>query len=304
MFCGHIFASSNDALISHAANPNTVEKLEIQYAVFDEIYAAVKIIELYDFDGTIPADWTFDTRFHAIFNDTLYGGNVNFTESIVDSIRIKKRTARDNKFKTIFERKIEKNDDLSVELIDYFEPVGMVEYAYVPVISGGENNYIISKVESDFDDFFLCEKDKSYPLILDAFYTQTINYETSQVKPFGRKYPVTVINGSSGYKSGEMECLFVQFDQDSADTDHAFHYRNLIYEMLINGKPKILKDSEGKLLLVNVTGSISESDRQYLYGDTGGFYYVKSKFSWTECGDAYEVGDLYDNGLIDTDLDR
>ena len=125
----------------------------------------------------------FATRFHALFNGDLYGGNVNFTESIVELVRIKKRTGKDTKFKTIFEKEIQCNEDLSIEYLDYFEPTGEIEYAYVPVISGGEANYIVNKVTSAFDHYFLCEKGRSFPLILDAKYTQEITYESNQVKP-------------------------------------------------------------------------------------------------------------------------
>ena len=87
-------------------------------------------------------------------------------------------------------------------------------------------------------------------------------------------------------------------------TGNPLDYRNLIYSMLTNNQPKILKDIEGNIMIVNITGEITESDRQYLFHGSDGFYYVKSKFSWVECGDAFEIGDLYDNNLIDTDIDR
>lgn len=304
MFCGHSFTSSSDALISHASSANTIEQLTIQNAVFDEIYATIDTIDTNTYDGTIPSDWTFATRFHALFNGDLYGGNVNFTESIVELVRIKKRTGKDTKFKTIFEKEIQCNEDLSIEYLDYFEPTGEIEYAYVPVISGGEANYIVNKVTSAFNHYFLCEKGRSFPLILDAKYTQEITYESNQVKPLGRKYPITVINGNTGYKSGSMDCTFLELKEFNPEIKTSFDYRNLIYDALTNGKPKILKDMEGNLLMVNISGSISESDRTYNYYENDGFFYITSNFKWTECGDAYDVGDLYDNNFIDTDRDR
>lgn len=302
MFLGHTFALSGETLMSHAPAAVSYKSLTIQYAVFDEVFATVDIIK--NFDGTIPDRWTFDTRLHALFHNSLYGGNVNFTESVVESVRIKRRTGKDKKFKTVLEKEIRRNEDFAIEWNDFLAPIGEIEYAYVPVISGGENDYIVSKVTSDFDHYFLCEKDRSFPMILNASYSQSVNYETAQVKPLGRKYPVTVINGATGYKSGTMECLFVPYEDDVFDSADSFSYRELVYAVLTNHQPKVLKDSEGNLLLVHVTGEISEADRQYLYSETGGFYYLKSKFNWVECGDGYDMGDLYDNNLIDTDLDR
>ncbi len=302
MFLGHTACAGSRSAISHAPSAFTYEKLTLENAVFDELYATAQPIG--DFDGTIPENWTFDTYLHASFSGNLYGGNVNFTEDLVEAIRIKRRTKKDAQFQTIYEKPIYENEDFAIELLDYLEPAGPVEYAYVPVISGGESNYIITSVTSAFEGYFLCEKDRSFHLFLDASYSQTLNYDPVSVKPLGRKYPVMVINGDAGYLSGEMECLFLPFSEEDADTSQSLSYRELVYEMLTDRKPKILKDSEGNLLLVSLSGKISEADRQYLYHQGQGFSYVKSRFSWTETGDAYDIGDLYDNGLIDTDLDR
>lgn len=302
MFLGFSLASSSDALISHAPSGEKYSTITLENAIFDELYASTKVEE--NFDGTIPGTWDFDTVLYAEFNGNLTAGNVGFTEDIVESVRIKVKTPKDTKFKTIYIKPINTNEDFAIELLDYGEPVGDIEYAYVPVISGGESNYIITKVKSSFENYFLCEKDQSYPMILNAAYNQTVNYESGQVKPLGRKYPVTVVNGNTGYKSGDVECVFVDVPGCEPDVRNNFEYRERVYEMLTNKQPKILKDCEGNLLMVNVSSPISESDRQYTYKGKDGFYYVKSKFSWTECGDAYDIGDLYDNNLIDTDIDR
>ncbi|MEY8338476.1 hypothetical protein AALB16_10715 [Lachnospiraceae bacterium 62-35] len=303
MFCGYTYASNKRSLLSHPAVPLNYKILTVQNAVFDEVYATNAVIE--NFDGSIPGNWTFDTIIHATFEGHLNAGNVNFTESIVEAVRIKKKTKKDNHFKTIYEKKIITNEDLSIEILDFLEPAGTVEYAYVPVISGAESDYIISVVESRFDGYFLCEKDKSYPLLLNASYNQQVNYETGQVKPLGRKYPITIINGDTGYKSGDMECSFIQRANHSLHVKNALDYRNNVYDFITDSQPKILKDEEGNLLLVHINGNITESDRQYVYhGSNNGFYYVKTKLSWVECGNACRIGDLYDNNLIDTDLDR
>lgn len=302
MFLGHTSSAGKYSVGFQAQNAAVYESLTIQNAVFDEVYGTTKVIE--NFDGTAPKNWTFETILHALFQNDLLAGNVNFTEELVQEIRIKRRTPKDTSFKTIYTKTINKNEDFSIELMDYAEPSGTIEYAYVPVISGGEGDYIISKVISAFNSYFLCEKDLSFPMILDSSYSQTVNYDTASVKPLGRKYPVSIVNGNTGYKSGEMECLFIELDGEKAKTSEILSYRELLYQTLINGKPKILKDMEGNLLLISISGSITESDRQYLYDSSQGFYYVKSKFSWVECGNAYETGDLYDSNFINTDLDR
>lgn len=302
MFVGFVIAGSHHTTKSVTPDKLTYNTLIVKNAVYDNIYSTSDVIE--NFDGSIPDNWNYDTYLYAKFENDLYGGNVSFTESIVDSVRIKRRTEKDSVFKTIYEKEINANEDFQIEFIDYLEPVGTIEYAYVPVISGGESNYISNSVVSDFDNFFICEKDRSYPMIINAEYNQTINYESSNVKPLGRKYPITVVNGNTGYKTGEMSATFVDYTNCILDVANAFEYRNIVYDMLINKQPKILKDHEGNLLIINIIENITEDGRQYLYQGQEGFYYLTTKFNWVECGNAYSIGDLYDNNLIDTERDR
>ena len=302
MFVGFAIAGSHHTTKSVTPDKLTYNTLIVKNAVYDNIYSTSDVIE--NFDGSIPDNWNYDTYLYAKFENDLYGGNVSFTESIVDSVRIKRRTEKDSVFKTIYEKEINSNEDFQIEFIDYLEPVGTIEYAYVPVISGGESNYISNSVVSDFDNFFICEKDRSYPMIINAEYNQTINYESSNVKPLGRKYPITVVNGNTGYKTGEMSATFVDYTNCILDVANAFEYRNIVYDMLINKQPKILKDHEGNLLIINIIENITEDGRQYLYQGQEGFYYLTTKFNWVECGNAYSIGDLYDNNLIDTERDR
>lgn len=297
MLLGRSFAGEPSTSLSVLPAADPVQTLILQNAIHDETYVSVDIIELDDFRGVIPDNWTFDTRLHAQYNGDLYGGNVSFTEAIVESVRIKKRTSKDSKFQTIYEKPINANEDFEIHLIDYYEPTGDVEYAYVPVISGGENKYITNTVKSDFNNYFICEKDVSYALIMNAAFDRTLNQQVGVVETWGRQRPVIVKNGNMKYYSGEIECIFIELKDCQYQFDTGWEYRNELNEFLSNGKPKILKDSNGDLYMVAVTSNITETTDK----DTE---IVTSKFSVAECGDAYYTGDLYDNGFIDTDLDR
>ena len=48
--------------------------------------------------------------------------------------------------------------------------------------------------------------------------------------------------------------------------------------------------------MINVVGSISRSN--------DGPYHVTQSFDWAEAGNPTSIADLYDNGCIDTDVDR
>lgn len=297
MLLGRSFAGEPSTLLSVLPDTDTINTLTLENAIHDETYVSLDIVELDDFDGKIPSDWTFNTRLHSQYNEDLYGGNVSFTEAIVESVRIKKRTSKDSKFQTIYEKPINTNEDFEIHLMDYYEPVGDVEYAYVPVISGGENKYITNTVVSDFDHFFMCEKDTSYQLIMNASFNRTLNQKVGVVETWGRQRPVIIKNGNMKYYSGDIECIFVELKECQYQFDTGWEYRNELNEFLSNGKPKIFKDSNGNLYMISITSNITESTDKSTD-------IVTSKFSVAECGDAYYTGDLYDNGFIDTDLDR
>lgn len=296
MILGRAFTYDPRALLSSIPYSDTVSTLTLKNAVHDETYVSTDVISTDDYDGSIPKTWTFDTRLHATYKNELYGGNVKFSESITEYVRIKKRTDKDSRFQTIYEKKIDSNEDFEIHLVDYIEPVGTIEYAYVPVISGGENNYIAASVESKFNDYFLVERDVSYPLILDAQFTRTLNQQVGVVETWGRQKPVIIKNGNLKYYSGDIECTFIQGVDCDWDIDNALAYRDQIYDFLVDGQPKILKDPKGDNYMIAVTSNISESIEAPRI--------IKSSFSVTECGDAYECGSLYDNGFIDTDVDR
>lgn len=297
MFLGSSFASSKESLTSALVSSCDVTVLTIADAVFDEIYSTVNIINLTDKEHEIPAEWGFDTRLHALFQDNLYGGNVSFTESIVESVRIKKKVKGDKKFKTIYEKPITSNEDFKIELMDYYEPAGTVEYAYVPIISGGENSYITNQIKSSFDSYFICEKDLSYPMILDTGFEKKLTQKTSLIELLGREKPVIIKGGRIRYYAGDISCTFIELKDDIWQTYTSWDYRNGIYDFLTNGKPKILKDYLGNIYMIAVTSNDITEDSDH-------YEHVITKFSVAECGSAYDTGDLYDNGFIDADIDR
>lgn len=303
MFLGQCFAGTSDSFSSTTIVPNDIETLTLENAVFDEVYVSTDEVDLDSFDGSIPKEWTFNTRLHALFNDTLYGGNVDFTESVVDTVRIKRRTSNNIKFQTIYEKPINSNEDLAITFLDYIEPTGTIEYAYVPVLSNSENDYIVNRVKSNFDYYFLCEEDISYPLILDVSMSEEFNYETSTIRTFGKKYPIVVVRGETGYWSGDIECRFIEFKDCELDSIHIKEYTDTIYKFLTNKKPKILKDYSGNLRMIAITGNISKNEIQFVYDRNQGIITFTTKFSWVEIGDGYDASDLYDNGFIDTDVD-
>lgn len=297
MFLGKTFAASNNALNPPLKDIDMVQSVTIANSIFDELYITTDVIDPRSFDGIVSIFWDFNTRLHALFKGNLFAGNVEFATDYVEKIRIKKKTAHDLNFQTIYEKEIKNPEDFTFKLMDYFEPVGEIEYMYVAVIAGVENRTSINKVQSKFSSYFLCERDAAYPMCIDRHFTKQLNQNIAIVNTWGRKYPLVVKNGSIKYYSGSISCTFVERQGFQYDFDGSWNYRNLIYDFLTNGNPKILKDNMGNIYMVAITGDAITEDSDHPL-------HVISNFEITECGDAYYVGDLYDNNFIDTDTDR
>lgn len=301
MFCGQCFAMSNDSLTASTVSSKPIDVLTIKNLIIDELFI---ISEIIDMSSDIPDDWTFNTDLHVLFDNNLYGGNVNFTVDIIDKIRIKKKTIYDTNYKTIYEKEINTEEDFNIELIDYFEPVGNISYAYVPIISNAESEYITNDIESKFDSYFICNRDASYPIILDTGLTITETYENGTVKPIGRNYPIVIVNGNTGYKNFELSAKFIEINDCKLDVKNAWSFRNTIHNFLKDGTAKILKDVFGNIYMTALNGDISDSQDSYTYYNGELLNAVDTSFSMVEIGNAYDVGDLYDNNFIDIDIDR
>ena len=135
MFLGVDFAGTNTALSNTTTTEAVINKFEITNCVVDEIYATQNV--LLEFNWNIPDTWDFNTYLHGLFQGTAYAGNVDYSESAVEKVKIKKRFKGDFAWKTIYEKEIRSNEDFAIELWDYYEPSNReIEYAYVAVVAG------------------------------------------------------------------------------------------------------------------------------------------------------------------------
>lgn len=296
MFLGTSFAGSPTGVSHTPAYYTPISSFTIKNNVLDEIYATKNV--LIDFNWEIPEEWSFDTYLHGLFQNNLYAGNVNYTESVVDKIKIKKRYKGDFTWKTIYEKEINSNEDFSIEIYDYYEPSNRdIEYAYVAVISNVDSDTIANTVRSEFEYYFICDKQESYPMMINTSNEITYNRESATIVSPGRKYPYVVNNGIARYYSGTLNVTFIEVKDCALDVEHGWEYRNRVDEFLANGKPKILKSFEGDIWMVNVVGDLPRTVNDH-------YQYVSHQIDWVECGNPTLIADLYDNDFIDTDVDR
>ena len=296
MFLGTTFASYPTSFYGMCASEGIITTIALKNMILDELYATKKV--LVKFDWAIPTDWDFDTHLHALFNGDIYAGNVTYSESIVQKIKIKKRYKGDFTWKTIYEKEIHTNDDFAIEFYDYIEPSNReIEYAYVAVISNADTDTISTSVTSKFDCHFIIGQDERYPVILDSELSRQYNRESNTIVAPGSKYPYVVNNGVARYYSGSLTATFIELKDCQFDPERGWEYRNKIDQFLTDGKAKILKTFEGDMYMVNIVGSLPRTVN-------GHYQHESHQIDWVECGDPTLISDLYDNGFIETDVDR
>lgn len=267
----------------------TVEKLYIENGT-DEIASS--------WDGSFPSEWGWKTIMQAEYNDNLQAGSVDYSVELVSEIRLKRRKKGDLRWKTIYVKTTDTVDDFRFTYQDYLA-AGNTEYEYmlVPIIVGEEGAAQIKTIKSEFRDFYLMDKNQTFHIVLDAANSFQYNIEGSAQTTISRKYPFIIRNGSVGYYSGTVNATFLELIECDWDVENGATFRRTVDEFLANNNVKILKDWMGNIWMVSVFDVISQDS-----GDSP--YLPVHSFNWTECGDAEDIGDLYDNGFINTELDR
>lgn len=247
---GKTACGDSDSMMATATNIEDINMIQLSGGVFDEFFVTTRVYTTWD--GSIPDEWDFDTKIHALFQESLFGGNVEFTAESVSSILVKKRRVGDLHWKTFFEIPIHSNEDFNFMRNDFYNrSEEEYQYSIVPTLNGVEgrysSNHNTSTVRSKFDGIVLVEKDVAYRAILDVCLSERRNFAVSVLEPKGRKKSIAVYNGDANYREYDVEGTFIPFDDSSGDFDleHSRAYREEVDDFLTNRKPKILKYADG-----------------------------------------------------------
>lgn len=292
---------------------NDIDLVVMTNGIYDELYAT-KSTSAYSKETPAQSDWDFNTILHAFFSGDLHAGNVKYTAAEVDCLRIKRRKKGTLEWITLFEITVDSADDFHFERFDqYARSHTDYEYALIPVIyhiEGGEDvegNLNISEVHSVFDDVFISERDTTYHAATELNWSVTKNHPSLVVAPINRKHPFVFGNGNSNYYSGTLSGIWVELDKlctysnymswDDAWSEvwnHGWEYREGLMEFLCNGRPKILKLPDGRMWLITITDSPTETVSLHYQTPT-------TSFNWTETDDCESGKALYENNFIDAD---
>lgn len=296
--CGYDFCSDINALNPSPLLNSNYDSIKLTNGVFSHWWATRDVNSPYSPEPTV---WDYLTIMDANFNGSIEAGNVAYDLSQIDGIRIKRRKITDYNWVTIKYIPIEDIEhDLTFSLNDNTAQSGIeYEYAFVPVASNVEGNYITDTINTKFDGVFICDKDIIYKFYAGVSYG--VNQRVQKIgvfEPFGRKYPVVVANSLINYETGSFSGTVLPNDyleNHNLDEIAMVNERKELLDFLTNKKPKILKDWNGNIWLMMIVDNPSVSFQR-----DSSLKVADISASWVEIGDYNNEKDLAEAGLVTT----
>lgn len=243
-------------------------------------------------------EWTYDTRLNATFNNTLRAGNTEFGLEMTDQIVVKRREVGETKWIVIFETRITALEDFKIRIIDkYARADTEYEYCVSSYLGGIENSYMIQNVYSDFDGYYITDKDCLYGTIYDVDGCDTSRNMTNQtLELLNSKYMHVVSNSQLCCDSGSVTGSFIKLDGcENFNRQASLQNRKDVMNRLSNRKPLILKIHDGRIWMIRVVGTPTDKMKEH-------YDLRQITFEWVEIGDVNDMETLYNNGF--TDIDR
>ena len=262
----------------------------------DTLYVSKDISE--EHWNTPPTGWNNQTVLYGKYNGSTAAGNLTQLITTISHILLKRRRIGDSKWTTIAVREVHGQiTDMELRGEDKTTAIGyQYEYAIVPTYYGDEYNYTIKDIECKGNALVILDDDEiwSTPLT-DGFLDTTAVVPNGVIETMYDKYPTIVRNTNANYETIEVNASFMPVEECQIVTDDNEKIQEAItgcYNFLRNGKPKLLKNIDGRIWLVYVTTPpTNKAETQYNNR--------KFSFTCTEIGDPNDEQDLYDAGLID-----
>lgn len=242
--------------------------------------------------------WNDYTVMHAKFDDNLVAGNVEFDTYNVNKLRLKRKKSSDYVWNTIYERELTSVNDFDVHYDDFYACANtQYDYAVVTVNSINdveeEKIYVTTSVYSYFDGIGIADKDHMFYTRLEENIVADIMAPSTVVQTLGRQYPYVIHNGENKYYNGTASGVFVEVDKEKCvgKFDEIHTYNQTFNDFLVNGKPKILKDSYGRRWIVGMSAPPTTAMNSHESE-------LVTTINWVEIGDADDDKTMKEMGLI------
>lgn len=251
--------------------------------------------------------WDNATVMYCEFRHNLAAGNVDWITSHITKLKLKRRLQGTQKWITLYIKPVNKADDLTLEYVDYTCPSGYtMEYALVPCTDDAEWDYSITEVHTNYDGLFLINPDmECKKLYGGVMYNSDVTINgVGLLQPFNAQYPTVVRNKNINYKQTNIGGYLLNEGKDGyADimSQQARVNMTLLQkewsEWLNSGKSFIIKDWNGKILLVQITTAPS-----YTYMQNTGNAVPYITFTTSEIGQYNNPMDLYQQGFLPAEV--
>lgn len=276
---------------------HTINDVTISGAVFDTLRLDSEITNNFD----ISEEWTETTRLLALFEGSLYSGNVDLSVKNTSDLIVKRRKYGEFSWFNMFDIPVEDADSFNFNIIDrYANAHTQYQYAVVPVINGLEGEYNFGRneltdedfIECDFDGIVILDRDTEYSTFLNLEMEFQKNQGSNYIVPLNSKYPYIVNNDATNYYSGSISAAFLKFENCEYQKLDSVQYREDFLNFLINDNFKILKIYDGRSYMIEIVDTPTDSNTEHPE------LHIIS-FNFVEVGDPLSNEDMYLNGFLD-----
>ena len=291
IFLGRTFFSNYHCGDISAVDVSGINSITLQNGIYDDLFVTKDTrTNLED----VELKWDYNTFLYAMFKNDLLAGNIGFAIDTISSIRIKQREKGTFTWTPIIDVPINSIEDLKfIRTYGYCKGNTDYEFAMTPILNNQiEGNLNILECKSEFDGVYLIEPNAALHMFINIQTQQERNHTGNIIQTLGRNKPYYISNGEYNYDSGSINVTFIQMDDKCQfDVENGGKYRKYVDDILSDKKPKILKTDDGRMWIVAITDSISQSDSLSEI--------PTHTINWTEIADCNNANDMYVNGFTD-----
>lgn len=295
IFLGNTFCSGRHSLLPPVNNIANITAIQISNGSYSRLFLSTNPSLTIN---NIDDHWDENTQMNADYSKGLDAGNSGFSLRNTDHLVIRRRELGGYDWTTIFVKRINKIEDFNIMINDTYARAGVeYEYCMSSFLNGVENSYVIKNVYSNFEGFYITDKDCLYGTIYDVDGCDTSRNMVSQTLGLlNSKYMTVVSNSRLNCDSGSISGTFLKMDEYKSEINKkaSLEYRNEFKNRLANKKPLILKVDDGRIWMIRVTSNPNDTK--------GGHPDIRQiSFEWIEIGDINNMKTLYMNGFSDVD---
>ena len=294
IFFGTAFCSDGNSLFPPTIKNDVLLAIQIFDGTYSQLYLGTDTsVTIHDLND----EWNFNTKMNANFDGDFDAGNAGFSLKNTDHVVVRRREFGTMDWTVIHVQKVEDIEDLNVHIIDKYARSGVeYEYSVSSFVNGVENSYIVNNVYSEFEGYYITDKDCLYGTIYNMDGADTTRNVTRQVvEMLNSKYMNVVSNSATNCDSGSITGTFFKVDAEGQiDQEASLRDRNAVKNRLANKKPLILKVGDGRIWMIKASGTVSDT--------MDGHRDLRNiTFEWVEVGDVNDMKTLYMNGFSDVD---